>query len=120
MKEFVEFCADCPFVPNGVTARVDVIREQNLRDFRGLRITREAPEIIAEIIEDTYRIVSTAVESSNPRIEVGDEASLTVERGGKTQDEVAESIRACDSPRKPKYGRLFGKSVCQAVQIRSF
>lgn len=95
------FCADCPYLPKGITAEVGAIRVNGN--------TRAAIGELTTVI----------VTSENPDITVGDAANEIIELEGKNPSEIRESIDSCTGPTTPgRVAAMLGaKGICNGVKI---
>jgi hypothetical protein len=116
----VQFCEGCPFVPSGVVAEVTEIELMTPGEIRRYQSTGQIKDFPGPIEGSTARVIATAVRSSSPAAEVGDEAELFVVSNGNSSNDIKEAIRNCPNP--TKVGRLAkalgSKGLCQAMQIR--
>lgn len=119
VPEGTEFCVGCPYVPEGVTAKVDTVAYTDMAEYRRLRIAHELPGFVENFVDTSITITSTAIASTNPSVEVGDEAVFRIERDGQTEQAVVDAIRACHEPKKSRIAKALGqKGTCQAVKAK--
>ena len=119
VSDEVMFCDGCPYVPDGVTAKVDTVTYTDMAEYRRLRIAHELPGFVEDYLDTSITIKSTAGTSTNPRVEVGDEAVFRIDRAGQTEQRVVDAIRACHEPRKSRIAKALGqKGTCQAVTAK--
>lgn len=107
-------------VPEGVIAEVEMVQIPTEGEFRRYVVAREEPDVVRDYVDETARVIAVAVESTNPEVEVGDESRFTIEREGRSSEEILDAIRTCPGPpKRSKLARAIGKKgVCPAVTIR--
>ena len=119
VSEGVEFCIGCPYVPAGVTAKVDEVSYTDMAEYRRLRLTQDKPDFVRDYVDTSIKVTTTAVASTNPQVELGDEAIFRVERNGQNEQDVVDAIRNCREPKVSRIAKALGqKGTCQAVKAK--
>jgi acylphosphatase len=117
--EGIQFCVGCPLVPEGVIAQVNTASYTDMAEYRSLADPSEISGFVENYVDTSITIVSTCVESTNPDVEVGDDAIFRIERNGQSEEEAIEATANCTNPKKGRIAKVLGtKGVCQAVRAK--
>lgn len=118
------FCEGCPFIPENVVAEVESVVPvgPELGQYRFAyddinEVDGMTGKELAGHLRRFSRLTARVIESANPKIAVGDEATVMVLADTKGEAAIKADFDTCPGPKLPgRVARLLGRnSTCQAV-----